>query len=230
VWTDQWLRLALSKGPNRVGVSLSSPKDGNRPSFRNAVFSSIYISGRVPQGRLQSHLDPLETWIKRWQININETKSLQVTFSLKKGKCPAVYLNNTALSQSSTVKYLGFHLDSRLKWKQHIEKKKKRKQIDLKVKDLYWIIGHKSTMSLDSKVLLHKTIIKPIWIYGIELWSCASKSSITIKQRSPSKILRMITNAPWYVTNETLHEDLNVPYITEFIRKRSIKHLNIMTK
>jgi hypothetical protein len=36
-----WFRLALSKGPNRVGVSLSSPEDGNKISFRNIV---IYIS------------------------------------------------------------------------------------------------------------------------------------------------------------------------------------------
>jgi hypothetical protein len=34
----------------------------------------------------------------------------------------------------------------------------------------------------------------------------------------------MITNAPWYVTNQTPHEDLNVPYITEVIQERSIKH------
>jgi hypothetical protein len=32
--------LALSNEPNRVGVSLLTPEDGNRPSFRNAVFSS----------------------------------------------------------------------------------------------------------------------------------------------------------------------------------------------
>jgi hypothetical protein len=37
----QWFRLALSKGPNRVGVSLPSPEDGNRSSLRNVVFSSI---------------------------------------------------------------------------------------------------------------------------------------------------------------------------------------------
>jgi hypothetical protein len=177
---------------------------------------------RFAARRLQSHLDHLETWLKKWRININETKSLQVTFTLKKGKCPSVYLNNIAILQSSTVKYIGFHLDSRLTWKQQIAKK--GKQIDLKVKDLYWIIGHKSIMSLDSKVLLYKTIIKPIRTYGIELWGCASKSSIAIMQRSQSKILRMITNAPWYVTNQTLHEDLNVPYITEVIQERSIKH------
>jgi hypothetical protein len=39
------------------------------------------------------------------------------------------------------------------------ERKKERKQIDFKVKDLYWIIGHKSIMSLDSKVLLYKAIL-----------------------------------------------------------------------
>jgi hypothetical protein len=78
-------------------------------------------------------------------------------------------------------------------------------------------------MSLDSKVLLYKTIIKPIWTYGIELWGCASKSN-TIIQRSQYKILRMITNAPWYVTNQTLYEDLNIPYITEVIQERSNKH------
>jgi hypothetical protein len=36
----QWLRLALSKGPNWVGVFFPPllPEDGNRPSFRNVVF------------------------------------------------------------------------------------------------------------------------------------------------------------------------------------------------
>jgi hypothetical protein len=31
---------ALSKEPNRVGVSLPSPEDGNRSRFRNVVFSN----------------------------------------------------------------------------------------------------------------------------------------------------------------------------------------------
>jgi hypothetical protein len=39
-------------------------------------------------------------------------------------------------------------------------------------------------------------------------------------------VQKIITNAPWYVTNRTLHQDLNVPYITEVIQERSIKHHN----
>jgi hypothetical protein len=101
---------------------------------------------------------------------------------------------------------------------------KKIKQIDLKVKDLYWIVGRKSNTSLDSKLLLYKTIIKPTWTYGVELWGCASKSHIAILQRSQSKILRMITKAPWYVSNQTLHEDLQVPFIKDVIHEKSIKY------
>jgi hypothetical protein len=68
------------------------------------------------------------------------------------------------------------------------------------------------------------TIIKPIWTYGIELCGCASKSNVAIIQRSQSKILRMIADAPWYVTNQTLHDDLNVPSVKEVIKTNSLKH------
>jgi hypothetical protein len=71
------------------------------------VFPTSHKDPVTAARRLQSHLDHLETWLKKWRININKTKSLQVTFTLKKRKCPSVYLNNTALPQSSTVKYLG---------------------------------------------------------------------------------------------------------------------------
>jgi len=41
-------------------------------------------------------------------------------------------------------------------------------------------------------------------------------------QRSQTKILRAIANAPWYVTNHTLHTDFNIPYVSDVIHE-SIK-------
>jgi hypothetical protein len=38
--------------------------------------------------------------------------------------------------------------------------------------------------------------------------------------------LRMITNAPWYVANHTLHDDLKVPFIKDVIQEKSINHHN----
>ena len=66
-------------------------------------------------------------------------------------------------------------------------------------------------------------VIKPIWTYGIEIWGCASKSSQAILQKAQLKILRMITNAPWYVSNSTLHEDLKIPYFKEVIFEKYTK-------
>jgi hypothetical protein len=64
---------------------------------------------------------------KKWRININVTKSMQATFTLKKEQCPAAHINNTVIPQSPTAKNLGLHLDSRLTWAQHLTKTKKKK-------------------------------------------------------------------------------------------------------
>jgi hypothetical protein len=43
-------------------------------------------------------------------------------------------------------------------------------------------------------------------------------------QRSQSKILRTIANAPWYIINHTLHTDFNIPYVIDVIHERINKH------
>jgi len=60
------------------------------------------------------------------------------------------------------------HMAARLNWKEHIARK--RKQIDLKTKEISWLIVKKSHLSIENKLLIYKVVIKPIWKYGIELW------------------------------------------------------------
>ena len=62
--------------------------------------------------------------------------------------------------------------------------------------------------------------------YGIELWGCTRKFNIVITQRSQSKILRAIANAPWYVTDHTLHTDFIIPYVSDVIHEWINKHHN----
>jgi hypothetical protein len=61
---------------------------------------------------------------------------------------------------------------------------RKKTQTDLKINDMCWLIGRNSKLSLENTILLYKTIIKPIWTYGAEIWGCASKSNISIIRRS----------------------------------------------
>ena len=79
---------------------------------------------------------------------------------------------------------------------------------------------------MENKLHIYKTVIKPVWSYGTELWGCASKSNIVIMQRSQSKILRAIANALLYVTNHTLHTDFNIAYLSDVIHERINKHHN----
>jgi hypothetical protein len=80
-----------------------------------------------------------------------------------------------------------------------------------------WLLGRKSQLSLSNKLLLYKTILKPIWTYGIQLWGTASTSNIEILECFQSKALRMIVDAPWYVPNILIQRDLQIPSVKEEI-------------
>ena len=88
-----------------------------------------------------------------------------------------------------------------------------------------WLIGRRSNLSTQSKITLYKTIIKPVWTYGIQLWGTASNSNIEIHQRFQSKTLRSLIGAPWHVTNETIHRNLKIPTVREEITKCSNRYI-----
>lgn len=176
----------------------------------------------IASKHLQDNLNEIHIWLSKWKIKVNETKSTHVTFTLRRETCPPVTLNNQILPQASEVKYLGIHLDRRLTWHKHIWTK--RMQLGIKLRNMYWIIGKNSQLSLENKLLLYTAILRPIWIYGIQLWGSASNSNIAILQRFQNKILRIITNAPWFVPNAILHKDLKMTTVEEEVKKYSIKY------
>lgn len=171
---------------------------------------------------LQKGIDEIHCWTRKWRIKINETKSIQVTFTTRKDTCPIVTINKQPVSQADDAKYLGIYLDRRLTWKKHIFTK--CKQLGHQLSKMYWLIGGTSQLSMNSKLLLYKSILKPIWTYGIQLWGTAANSNIEILQRFQSKMLRIITKASWYVTNDQLHKDLMTPTVRDEIKNHTINY------
>ena len=165
--------------------------------------------------KLQKSLDKIIAWTKKWGIKTNETKSVQVTFTLRTASCPPVKINNIEIPQSTEAKYLGLHLDRKLNWKKHIFTK--RKALGLQQRKMFPLLERKSKLSIENKLLLYKCVLKPIWVYGIQLWGTASNSNIEILQRFQSNVLRNIVNAPKYISNVQLHKELNVTTVKEEI-------------
>jgi hypothetical protein len=171
---------------------------------------AIHPNPVVASQYLQIHLDILHDWFVTWKIQVNPAKSAHVTFTTTRAICPQVTMNDVPIPMRTNVKHLGLHLHQRLAWGKHI--KTKRRHLNLKLRSMYWLLGRKSQLSLANKLLLYKCVLKPVWTYGIHLWGCAKPSHTKIIQRLQSKILRSITDAPWYVSNFTLHKDLRIPF------------------
>jgi len=104
----------------------------------------------IVSNMLQRHLNITDLWTKRWKININESNSSFITFTLRKGSCPPVTMNNNPIPSYSEVKYLGLILDSKLTWNPHL--KAKRKALNTRLHLLRLLL--KSKMNINTKLLI----------------------------------------------------------------------------
>jgi hypothetical protein len=147
--------------------------------------------------KLQTAILAIQSWLSDWRIKANGTKSVHVTFTIRRDTCPPVHINYVQIPQENHVKYLGLHLDRRLTWHTHIFSK--RKQRGLSLTKMYWLLGRKSKLSINNKLLIYKVMLKLIWTYGIQLCGTTSNSNTEILERFQSKVLRLIVDAPWYV-------------------------------
>ncbi|KAL4107965.1 hypothetical protein QTP88_018234 [Uroleucon formosanum] len=146
---------------------------------------------------LQKSIDNIFAWTRRWKIKINSDKSVQVNYTLRKTENIQIVLNKSPIPQKDSAKYLGMHLDS---------------------------LGAHSELTIENKRLLYVAIIKPIWIYGIQLWGCASKSNIDVIQRCQNIALRTITAAYRFERNNAIHRDMMLPTIADEIQRFARKH------
>ena len=87
-------------------------------------------------------------------------------------------------------------------------------------------MGYRSPISVANKLLLYKSILKPVWCYGLQIWGTAKKSNRLVIQRYQNKVLRLIVKAPWYVPNALIHRDLKTREVEEEIKIYARRHEN----
>lgn len=172
--------------------------------------------------KVQMAVNQVYEWTNKWKIKLNESKSIHIDFSNKQIKYSPIYINCQIIPYENTAKYLGMTLDTKLRWKAHV--KKKRDELNLRYNQMHWLLGRHSSLSIQNKLLLYKQVLMPVWTYGIQLWGCTAESNKLVIQRFQNKVLRGITNAPWYVRNIDLHRDLNVELVDKVIQKYAEAH------
>ena len=132
----------------------------------DTVVVSSDRSIEIATKNLQDAINLIVAWFNEWNLCINEDKSVRVIFTTRNNFIPIpVFINGKQVNVEKSAKNLGIHLDSKLSYRQHL--KAKSKQIQLKLRELSFLIGKNTRLSVSNKLLLYKVIIKPIWTYGI---------------------------------------------------------------
>jgi hypothetical protein len=60
--------------------------------------------------------------------------------------------------------------------------------------------------------------------YGIQLWGTAPSSNIDILEWFQSKVLRIITDTPWYVPSAVIKHDLQVTSVRQEVRTYNVTY------
>ncbi|KFM72176.1 putative RNA-directed DNA polymerase from transposon BS, partial [Stegodyphus mimosarum] len=172
--------------------------------------------------KLQQQIPAIENWCRRWRISINAQKSTLLLIRRKRRKTPGnskIILFGQEVPQVSRATYLGVTLNEQLKWTDHVNKV--RGKAFAAFNSLKPLLGKFSTLDLRRKRLVYLTTIRPIISYASPAWSTMSVKDVNKLQVVQNKVLRAMTNANMYVSNVTLHHDLQLPSIKEHLHKQN---------
>jgi len=107
-------------------------------------------------------------------------------------------------------------LNKRLTWSPHIQQVSRRTAQRMGL--LGPLLNTRSDLSIRNGVLLYKQFIRPLMDYAYPACRSASRTQVRWLQVLQSKCLRLVTGAPWYLSNRQIHEDLGVPFFAGHIR------------
>jgi len=179
------------------------------------AIGSTGVLGEDIVNNLQTGMDGLQNFFTKWKIKINSGKTKAIYFTRKRKECFKPHcklkIEENEIEWVETVKYLGITLDSKLTFKHHINQTVDK--VNKTIVTLYPFINKNSYLSVNNKLLIHKTIFQPILLYGAPIWHDCAKTHISRLQVAQNKVLKLMLNLPFYFSTKKLHEKANVDLV-----------------
>jgi len=91
---------------------------------------------------------------------------------------------------------------------------------------LYPILNKKCLIQKKCSLLIYKQILRSLLTYAFPIWGKCKTTQISKIQIFQNKVLRIISNEPWFIRNVNLHKDLQIQEIVDHI-KTSSKNFHI---
>jgi uncharacterized protein YpmS len=88
----------------------------------NTAILAVGTSNEESTRKLQTAINQIQTWTQKWNIQLNESKSVYINFTNRCFEHILVTINNQKVMYANIAKYLGMTLDAKLQWKAHVKK------------------------------------------------------------------------------------------------------------
>ena len=139
---------------------------------------------------INNELCLINKWVICNKLTLNVSKSHYMIFSKKSPRNIDTYpikINNVNLSYTAQTKFLGLHLQSNLKWTNHI------RQVVNKVNKYSAILYQiRNSLDLNSLKIIYNSLIYPCISYAVVIWGNSPPSHLTKLITSQKKIIRTI--------------------------------------
>ena len=166
--------------------------------------------------RLKKAMVANKRFFDRWKIRINPGQTEVILFTERKPIKPiSIRLENVQLNWSNKVKYLGVILDLKLNFGDHVNFVS-QKAISNLIK--FYSIFKNKYLSIHSKLTFYKSLIRTGVLYACPVWSLTSDSNLKKLQIIQNKFLRIIGNYRRFTQIETMHRELNIEPIKDYIK------------
>ncbi|GBO10148.1 RNA-directed DNA polymerase from mobile element jockey [Araneus ventricosus] len=200
--------------PQQNDITLSLYADDTAILAQGKKFSTISNS-------FKKCIPKLESWLKRWKIQLNVEKTEAIIFSKYFKHCPEIKIYNTPVPWKKEIKYLRVILDRNLTFRPHITHIKEKYNKAFRAQ--YSLICRNSRLSIQNKLLIYQSYLRPILTYASPVWAFTAKSNFNIIQVLENTTIRMIMQAGWYIRKADIRNSTNIPSLKEFIIKLSDK-------
>jgi hypothetical protein len=188
-----------------------------------AIISSSYSLKPIAR-KLEKSFINLNNYFKKWKIKINESKTEAIIFTTRRKPLPPPLKGEqgTYTEWKKSVKYLGIHLDSKLKFNKHIDELKSKGLAAIGA--LRPIFNRNSALNIKNKMLIYKQLIRPTLTYACPVWSNTCKNNYSKLQVIQNKAMKIIYNTPFILIlkNFTINTKYPLLKIIAIISQKNI--------
>ena len=173
---------------------------------------------------MQRILSGVERWCNERQLSVNPEKTEMILFTrrYKPDKVCPISFYGTELTLSTSVKYLGVHLDSKLNWKIHVDSRYQKA-----ITSFYHVrrVTGK-TWGLSPKVIrwIYTAIVRPMVAYGAAVWwPRADQKTVSIQlDRVQRLVCLYITGAVRTTPTSALEIIVGLTPLTLYIKQEAM--------